>query len=130
MELSWKVSSISCNDKISSGFERALQHPIVMWIPRYRYSFSRHNECGNLSKVSDESCGPVLIQPKVVAGQNFAVFIKERSRDITAKLFRGRRIQNGCRRAFLMQESRNDDVCVQNYPKRSSTSACVRDGSV
>jgi len=103
MELSWKVSSISCNDKISSGFERALQHPIVMSIPRYRYSFSRHNECGNLSKVSDESCGPVLIQPKVVAGQNFAVFIEERSRDITAKLFRGRRIQNGCRRAFLMQ---------------------------
>jgi hypothetical protein len=30
----------------------------------------------------------------------------------------------------LMQKSRNDDVCVQNYPKHSSTSACARGGSV
>src|SRR5213596_715631 len=71
-----------------------------------------------------------LIQSKVVAGQNFAVFIEEKFRDITAKLFRGRRIEDGCRRAFLMQKPRNDDICVQNHPKHSSTSACARDGGV
>ena len=47
MELRWKVPNISCNDKISAGFERALHHSIVIWIPRYRYFFSRHNEYGN-----------------------------------------------------------------------------------
>jgi len=47
MESGWKVPNISCNDKISSGFERALRHPIVIWIPRYRYFFSRRNEDGN-----------------------------------------------------------------------------------
>ena len=130
MELRRKVPNISGDDKISSGFECTLHHPIVIWIPRYRYSFSRHNEYGNLSKVSDESCCPALIQSKVVARQNFAVFIEEKFRDITAKLFRGRLIEDRCRRAFLMQKPRNDDICVQNHPKHSSTSACARDGSV
>jgi len=100
MELRWKVPNISCNDKISAGFERALHHSIVIWIPRYGYFFSRHNEYGSLSNVSNEPCCPVLIQPKVVASQHFAVFIEERFRDMTAKLFRGRRIQDGCRSAF------------------------------
>jgi len=67
--LRWKVPNISCNDKIGPGFERALQHPIVIWIPRCRYFFLKHNECGNLSKVSDESCCPALIETKVVAAE-------------------------------------------------------------
>ena len=119
MELRWKVPNISCNDKISASFERALHHSVVIWIPRYGYFFSRHNEYGSLSKVSNEPCCLVLIQSKVVAGQHFAVFIEERFRNITAKLFRSRCIQDGCRRAFLMQKPRNHDVCVQDYPKHS-----------
>jgi len=55
MELRWKVPSISCNDKISSSFERALHQPIVIWIQSYHYFCSRHNEYGNLSKVPNES---------------------------------------------------------------------------
>src|SRR5436309_2238963 len=126
MELRRKVPNISGDDKISSGFECTLHHPIVIWIPRYRYSFSRHNEYGNLSKVSDESCCPALIQFKVVAGQNFAVFIEEKFRDITAKLFRGRRIEDGCRRAFLMQKPRNDDICVQSQRAQVCSAARTR----
>ncbi len=78
MELRWKVPNISCDDKISAGFERALQHPVVVWITRDPYFFSRHDEYSNLSKVSNESCGSALIQHKVVTVQNFAVFIEER----------------------------------------------------
>src|SRR5260370_36626438 len=98
MELRWKVPNISCNDKISSCFERALHHPIVIWIPRYRYFFSRHNDYGSLSKVSNESCCPVLIQPKEAAGQNFAGFMAGSIQDITAKFFGCHTIQTGCRR--------------------------------
>jgi len=130
MELRWKVPNISGDDKVSSGFERALHHPIAIWIPRHRYFFSRYNEYGNLSKISNESSCSVLIQPKVVASQNFAVLIEERLRNITAKLSRGRRIQDGCWRAFSMQKPGNEDVCIQNYPKHSSVSACARGGSV
>jgi len=92
MELRGEVSNISCDDKIGSGFERALHDPIIIWIPRYRHFPSWRNECSNLSKVSNESCCSALIQPKVAAVQNFTIFIEERFRDITAKLFRGRRI--------------------------------------
>ena len=130
MELRWKIANISGDDIISPSLERALHHSIVIWIPRYYYFFSGHNEYGNLSKGSNESCGPALIQPKVVAGQNFLVFIEERFRNITTILFRGRCIQDGCRRTFLMQKPRNHDVCVQDYPKHSSTFACARGGNV
>jgi hypothetical protein len=58
MELRGKVPNISGNDKISSGFERALHHPIVIWISRYRYFSSGHNKYGNLPKASNESCCP------------------------------------------------------------------------
>jgi len=87
MELRWKVPNISCNDKISSGFERALHHPIVIWIPRYHYFFPRDNEIRQLSKVSNESRCPALIQSQVLSGQNLVVFIERDSEILTAKSF-------------------------------------------